>query len=136
MSPASYLTAPPRAVGPNDSTGFRRGYDPGVSNWAIYGALIAGFLAGAGAIAYLVARTLEAWRAMKRLRAGLGRELLRIADLGDATADKIGAATDTEHLESSLSQLRVDLARFAVLRRAIDEAQETFTRFALVYPRK
>jgi len=107
-----------------------------VWNWAIYGALIVGFLAGSAAIAYLVVRALEAWRALKRLRRGLGRELERLADLGEATADKIGAATDSPKLESSLSGLRVGLARFAVLRRALDETQDTFTRFALVYPRK
>ena len=105
-------------------------------NWAIYGALIVGFLAGAAAIAYLTVRALEAWRALKRLRRGLGRELDRLADLGEATADKLETATDTAKLESSLSRLRVDLARFAVLRQALDEAQDTFQRFALVYPRK
>jgi hypothetical protein len=136
MSPASYLTAPPRVAGRNCSTGFPHGYDPGVWNWAIYGALIVGFLAGCAAIAYLVVRALEAWRALKRLRRGLGRELERLADLGEVTADKLGAATDSEKLESSLSGLRVGLARFAVLRRALDEAQDTFKRFALVYPRK
>ena len=136
MSPASYLTAPPRVAEPDCSTGFPHGYDPGVWNWAIYGALIVGFLAGSAAIAYLVVRALEAWRALKRLRRGLGRELERLADLGEATADKIGAATDSPKLESSLSGLRVGLARFAVLRRALDETQDTFTRFALVYPRK
>ena len=107
-----------------------------MSNWAIYGALIAGFVAGSLAIAHLVVRTRAAWRALKRLQAGLGHELLEVADRGDAMADRMEAATDNERLESSLSQLRVDLARFAVLRQALDEAQDTFKRFALVYPRK
>ena len=105
-------------------------------NWAIYGALIVGLVAGCAATAYLAVRALEAWRTLKRLRRGLGGELERLADLGEVTADKIGAATDSAKLESSLSGLRVDLARFAVLRRALDEAQDTFKRFALVYPRK
>jgi len=108
----------------------------GVWNWAIYGALIVAFLAGVAAIAYLVVRALEGWRALKRLRRGLARELVRIADLGEATADKLGTATDTAELETSVSRLRVDLARFAVLREALDEAQDTFRRFTLVYPRK
>lgn len=105
-------------------------------NWAIYGALIAGFLAGCAAIAYLVVRALEGWRALKRLRRGLAHELERLADLGEVTADKIGTATDTERLESSLSRLRVGLARYAVLRRALDEVQDTLGRFTLLYPRK
>ena len=103
---------------------------------AIYGALLVGFLAGCGAIVLLVVRALEAWRALKRLRRGIGRGLEHLADLGETTADKLATATDTEKAQRSLSQLRVDLARFAVLRQALDEAQDTFRRFALVYPRK
>ena len=105
-------------------------------NWAIYGALIVGFLAGSAAIAHLLIRTLDAWRAFKRLRRGLGRELERLADLGEAMADKLETATDTAKVESSLTRLRVDLARFAVLRQALDEAEDAFRRFAFVYPRK
>jgi hypothetical protein len=109
-----------------------------VWNWAIYGALIVGFLAGSAAIAYLAVRALAAWRALKRLRRGVGRELERLADLGEATADKLETVTvtDTAKFESSLSRLRVDLARFAVLRQALDETQDAFKRFAFVYPRK
>jgi hypothetical protein len=107
-----------------------------VWDWAIYGALIVGFLAGTAAIGYLLVRTLDAWRAFKRLRRGIGRELERLADLGEATADKVGTATDTAKVESSLSRLHADLARFAVLRQAFDEAEHTFKRFAFVYPRK
>ncbi len=105
-------------------------------DWAIYGALIVGFLAGAGAIALAAVRVLQAWRMFKRLRRGIGRELERLADLGEATATKLETATDTAKVERSLTQLRHDLARFAVLRHALDEAQDTFKRFALVYPRK
>lgn len=105
-------------------------------NWAIYGALIVGFLAGLAAIAYFAVRALEAWRTVKRFRRGLGRELERLADLGEATADKLETATDNAQLESSVSRLRVDLARYAVLREALDEAQGTFGWLALVYPRK
>jgi hypothetical protein len=107
-----------------------------VWNWAIYGALIVGFLAGGGALALLLVRALAAWRAFKRLRRGIGRELERLADLGEATADKLGTATDTAKVDESLSRLRIDLARFAVLRLALDEAQDTFRRLAWIYPSK
>src|SRR4051794_446421 len=118
MSPASYLAAPPRAVAGIVAPVFGAATIPGVWNWAVYAALVAGSLAAAGALVLLLVRVLEAWRAFKRLRRGLGRELERLADLGEATADKLGTATDTATLESSLSQLRLDLARFAVLRQA------------------
>jgi hypothetical protein len=136
MSPASYLTAPPRAVAGIVAALFHTATIPGVWNWAIYGALIVGFLAGSGALVVLLVRVLETWRAFKRLRRGIGRELERLADLGEATADKLGTAADTAKLETSLAQLRVGLARFAVLREALDEAQDTFRRLAWIYPSK
>jgi hypothetical protein len=107
-----------------------------VWNWAIYGALIVGFVAGSAAIALLAVRALTAWRALKRLRGGVARALERLADLGELTADKLGTATDATKLEPSLSRLRVDLARLAVLREAIDEVQDLFGRVAWIVPRK
>jgi len=107
-----------------------------VWNWAIYGALILGFLAVSGAAAIVLVRGLRAWRALKRLRRGIARELNRLADLGEVTADTLGAATDNAKLEASLSRLRVDLARFAILRRAIDEVDDMFQRVAWVFPRR
>jgi hypothetical protein len=105
-------------------------------NWAIYAALAVGFSAVAGGLVFLVARALEAWRAFKRLRRHLDRELERLADLGERTAEASARALDTSELDASLARLRVALARFALLREAIDEATGTFGRFAAVYPRK
>jgi len=102
----------------------------------IYGALILGFLAVFGASALVVVRGLRAWRDLKRWRRGIARELNRLADLGEVTADTLGAATDNAKLEASLSRLRVDLARFAILHRAIDEVDELFERVAWVLPRR
>jgi len=107
-----------------------------VWDWGIYGALFVGFLAGTAAIVFLVARFLESWRTFKRLRRGLARELERLADLGEATADRLEASSDTAELETSLSRLRVDLARLAVLREALGEAEDAFSRYALVLPRR
>jgi uncharacterized membrane protein YcjF (UPF0283 family) len=107
-----------------------------VWDWAIYGALIVGALAVVAAAVFLVVHVLQGWRALKRLRRHVARELMRLADLGEVTADKAGAATDTAELERSLGRLRVDLARVAVLRAAIDEARGTFDRVAWVIPRK
>jgi hypothetical protein len=105
-------------------------------DWAIYAALAVGVLAVAGGLVFLAVRALEAWRAFKRLRRHLGRELERLADLGERTAESAARATDTSELDASLARLRVALARFALLREAIDEATGTFGRVAAVYPRK
>src|SRR6266852_4210138 len=93
---------------------FRTATILGVWNWAIYGALIVVFLAVFGAAALVLVRGLRAWRDLKRLRRGIARELNRLADLGEATAEKIGVATDNAKLEESLSRLRVGLARLAI----------------------
>jgi hypothetical protein len=103
-----------------------------VWNWVVYGALIGGFLAGMAAIVVLVVRSLRAWRELKRLRRGVARELGRLADLGEITADKLEAVNDTAELETSIARLRVDLARLAVLQRAVDESGDVFMRFAFV----
>jgi uncharacterized membrane protein YcjF (UPF0283 family) len=105
-------------------------------DWAIYAALAVGFLAVAAGLGFLVVRVLDAWRAFKRLRRHLGRELDRLADLGERTTESAARATDTSELDASLARLRIALARFALLREAIDEATGTFGRFAAVYPRK
>jgi hypothetical protein len=105
-------------------------------DWAVYAALIVGFLAVAAAVGFLGVRLLQAWREFKRFRRHLGRELERLADLGERAAENAGRALDTAELDAGLARLRVTLARFAVLRAAIDEATGTFSRLAAVYPRK
>jgi uncharacterized membrane protein YcjF (UPF0283 family) len=104
-------------------------------DWTIYGALIAGFVAIAVGIVVLVRRALDAWRAFKQLTRRLSEELEQLAAVAEktsATAERVG---DQRRLDESLRRLRTTLARFAVLRNALDEANETFSRFALV-PRK
>jgi ATP/maltotriose-dependent transcriptional regulator MalT len=104
--------------------------------WTIYLALGAGFLAVAGATVFLVVRVLEAWRALKRLRRHLGKELDRVVTLAEQTAESAARASDQTTLEQSLSRLRAALAQLAVLRGAVDEATATFGRFTALYPRK
>lgn len=98
----------------------------------IYAALIAGTLAVFAALGFLGVRMLQGWRTLKRLRRHLGKELERLADLGEATADKVGTASDTAELDASVAGLRVSLARLAVLRAALDEATGPV---AAVFPR-
>jgi hypothetical protein len=132
MSPASYLTAPPRVAGA--IVALSTTIAP--VDWTIYGALIAGFLAVSGASAFLVVRILQGRRMLKRFRRHLAKELQRLADLGEQTAEKVETAGDTAQLDESLGRLRVTLARFAVLRAALDEATDAVTRVTAVYPRK
>src|SRR5436190_22706419 len=113
MSPASYLTAPPRVAADILALFEPAATITDVSTWAIYGGLIVGFVAIAAAVGLLVVRLAESWREVKRLRRGLGRELNRLADLGEGTVVRTAAASDTARLEASTARLRVTPARFA-----------------------
>jgi hypothetical protein len=105
-------------------------------DWAVWGALIAGALAVLGGLALLVVRILQAWRDFKRGRRRLFRGLDELSAKGAATADAAAAAGGSEELQESLARLRGSLARLAVLRSALDEAESTFGRIAAFVPRK
>ena len=129
MSPASYLAAPPRAVGADCSSVVTLFC---VWNWAIYGALIASAVAVTAALALLVVRLLQGWRDVKRFRRHLFRDLDRLFARVETFAEKAMAAADTSRLEASIAKLRNSLARLTVLRDAFDEA----TAFTALIPRK
>ena len=133
MSPASYLTAPPRVAGPDCSTLVT--IVP-MWDWAIWAALIGGGVAVFAALALLAMRVLEAWRAFQGARRGVFRQLGELEARGEETAEKAAAAGDTPELQRSLARLRVSLARLTVLREALGEAQDVAGRVAAVVPRK
>ena len=106
-------------------------------DWAIWAALILVAVAGIASFTLLVQRSLRAWRAFK----DTGGEMLRGLDdftaKAEQVASKIAAAGDgTVEVQESLARLRVSLARLAVLREALDEADHLLGRVAAAYPRK
>jgi uncharacterized phage infection (PIP) family protein YhgE len=106
-------------------------------DWAIWGALIVAFLVAITAAALLVKRTLAAWRDFNDTRRDVVRRLDLLTASAEETADKASAVGDeTAELQESLGRLRVSLAKLAVLRAALDEAEITFGRVAAVVPRK
>jgi len=104
--------------------------------WAIWGALILGTLAGMAALALLVARSLDAWRAFNESRGAVIRGLSDFAAKAEAAAEKLAAVDETAELQESLARLRVSLARLAVLQTAIDEVDETVGRVLAFVPHK
>jgi hypothetical protein len=132
MSPASYLAAPPRVASASVA--------PGTTivhvDWTIYGALIAGGLALAAGTAFVVVRALETWRRFKRLRRQLAKSLQALADTAERASAAAERVSDQGVLEQSLARLRVTLARFNLLRAALDEVDDTFRRLAVVFPRQ
>ena len=105
-------------------------------DWAIYTALIVGFLAVVAAAAYFAVEALRGWRSLKRCRRHTAKELARLAQVADETSAAAARASDQSRLNASLAELRVALAEFAVLRSALDEATDAVARFTAVYPRK
>ena len=126
MSPASYLAAPPRVA-----AGIVAQMD-----WAVYGALIAAFLAIAASAALLAVRVLQGWRTLKRFRRHLARALEQLAERADHTGEIVERISDQRELESALARLRVALAQSGVLRAAVGEVTDSLGRVAAVYPRK
>jgi hypothetical protein len=104
-------------------------------DWTIWTALIVGALAALAALGFLGVRVLQGWRTLKRFRRHLSKELGRLAEAGERTAEAAARAADTTELDESLSRLRVTLTRFAILREALDEATGAVGRVAAVYPR-
>ena len=105
-------------------------------DWAVYAALIAAGLAVVAAAAFVVVRSLQAWRDFKRFRRQLGRELGHLSDAGERTAAAAERVGDSAELNASIGRLRRSLGRLALLRSALDEATGTVTRFTALYPRK
>jgi hypothetical protein len=104
-------------------------------DWAIWGALVVAVLVGIAASVLLVVRTREAWRNFNDTRRDVVLRLDQLAAKAEATAEKVAAAdVETAELQESLGRLRVSLARLAVLRAALDEAEITFVRVAAIIP--
>ena len=108
-----------------------------MSDWAIWGALIVVVAACAAASVLLVRRTRTAWSDVQDARRDVIGRLDDLQANGEAVAEKLAAVEDqSEELEQSLGRLRVSLARLAVLRSALDDAQIAFGRVVAVVPRK
>jgi hypothetical protein len=105
-------------------------------DWAIWAGLAVGGLAGIAALVLLVVRTAGAWRTSRETWRALVGGLDEFSARAEAVADKIAAAGDTAELQESVGRLRASLARLAVLRAAIAEAQETFGHVTVLLPHK
>jgi hypothetical protein len=73
---------------------------------------------------------------LKVTRRAVVGSLDELAARGQAVADKLAAGADTAELQDILERLRVSLARLAVLRAAIAEADGTLGRFIAVVPHR
>ena len=124
MSPASYLTAPPRVAATIVA--------PVVAFWIALAVLL---LAVVGGIAYAVVRGIALWRQVKRTGGTLGAESARVADatadiqehLDRASASGASLGDASERLAASRAKLDVQL-------QALREARQTMRRLLWFLP--
>jgi hypothetical protein len=103
-----------------------------VWDWAIWAALGLGALAGTAALGLVAFQMRAAWRSFTETRRAVARRLDSLVAGAEAVAEQVAAAGDTAELQESVARLRLSLARLAVLRAALDEAQDTVARAAFV----
>src|SRR5918992_832291 len=131
MSPASYLTAPPRVAA---SSLARKERIATVAAMLFWLALAIFVLAPAAALVFAVRRAFETWRAFKRLGSGAWAGLDRIARAtSEIELHLQAAARSGEKLEASLTRLSASRARLNVLTDALAAARASLTG---AYPRK
>ena len=97
-------------------------------------ALGVGVVAAAAGLFVAARAGLEAWRAF---RGSMRAAADALADL-TAKLERLAASAPTHgpQLEQSRARLETSLARFAVLRSALDEATDAVAPLRLLYPRK
>jgi hypothetical protein len=105
-------------------------------DWFIYGALIAGGVAITISVVRLVRQIRDAWGGLRRLQGQLAETLGELATRSEHTNELVERLSGRPDLETSVARLRISLARFAVLREAVDEVSDSLTRVVAVFPRK
>jgi hypothetical protein len=133
MSPASYLTAPPRVAAPSIAavSALRATIGRRSVFWI---ALIVGSLAIVASVVFMVMRALELWRAAKGFLTAFGDGTDEFARRVDALASR--DAPELDRLEPALARLRRSSAQLAALRDALERVREQASGALLLYPRK
>ena len=132
MSPASYLTAPPRVAG--------RSIAPLASHAmlvVLWVAVAVGVVAPTWALVGAVRAGLGAWREYRGASSELSVALHDLTRRLERFSDRVAATpAHAPELEASRRRLDASLARLAVLRAAVDEANDAARRVTVFYPRK
>ena len=124
MSPASYLTAPPRVAATIVA--------PVVAFWIALAVLLVGILGG---IAYAVLRGLALWRQVKRANRTFGAETARIAEASAEIQEHLDrASASSALLTEAAARLAVSRANLDVQLEAIREARQTVRRVLWFVP--
>jgi hypothetical protein len=124
MSPASYLTAPPRVACHYGSTV--------VVFWLCLAVLLLGVLGG---LAYVVVRGIALWRQLKRTGGKLSTETAHIADASAGIQEHLDRASASGALLGEASaRLAASRAKLDVQLQAVREARQTMRRLFWFLP--
>ena len=129
MSPASYLTAPPRVAAkivaprePPDTLVTMAGMT--LLDWLSLAFLV---LALVGSITVAVLRALRTWRTFKGFSSAAGAAVERVtATAADAERHAVALGDNGERLNAAVARLQESLAHLAVLRAAAADARAVF----------
>ncbi|MDX6453550.1 MAG: hypothetical protein QOH16_3599 [Gaiellaceae bacterium] len=138
MSPASYLTAPPRDAASIVAPSVRKTVVtmPGMAllTWI---SLLFLVVAVVGSIAYAATRALGAWRTFRRFSrttsAAIGGVLETAAE---AEGHALAFTEGTEKLSAALARLEQSRARLAVIQAAASQARTSLSSLRGAVPRK
>ena len=140
MSPASYLTAPPRVAGRIVAPDRRRGaldYDPPHARRGSGRRWRSDVLAVIGGAAFAAVRGLSTYRLSRSVGGELTTGIERVARDADEMAPKLERLADkTGHLDEALARLQTSRARLNVLLEAIAQVRAGIARLRGVVPRK
>jgi len=94
-------------------------------DWLFWGSFALGGIAATVGVILLWMSVRAALRTFGELRSAAARSLGELAAKGETTARKAETAGDTAELQESVARLRVSLARLGVLKKALDDVEET-----------
>jgi hypothetical protein len=138
MSPASYLTAPPRdaasIVAPSVHKTVVTMLEMALLTWI---SLLFLVVAIVGSVAVAVARGLHAWRAFRRFSKATSAALGEVLETAAEAERHAAAFTEgTEKLSAALARLEESRAELAVIQAAAAEAKASLLAFRGAVPRK
>ena len=138
MSPASYLTAPPRVAGASIASRksrARAGYDR-VMPFVIVSAVVSVLAFGAAA-AFAVVRGLALWRGFRSFSGQLGEALDHVSQAGERASEKASTLGDgNEALTPSLERLATSRAQLSVVLAAVSDVRASLGGVTGVMPKK
>src|SRR5437588_7304139 len=139
MSPASYLTAPPRDAASILAPSERGGTVVTMAAMSLLGWISLLFLviALAGSVSVALVRGLRAWRAFRAVSGAVSSRLDAVMQTAaEAERHAISLSEASERLAAAIERLQESLAQLAVVRSAATEARGSLLSFRTLLPRK